>query len=45
MEIFRRWVALHEPYWKLRDPRDYTYRAMVAGYQLGVSMMLEKLGY
>lgn len=44
-KIYPRWIAMHEPYWKLNDPREYTFRAMVAAYQLGVSMMLEKLGY
>ena len=43
--IFERWMVLHEPYWKLSDPRDYTFRATVAAYQLGVSMILEKYGY
>lgn len=44
-KIFARWMAMHEPYWKLADPRDYTFKAMVAAYQLGVSMILEKYGY
>lgn len=44
-KIFAIWLSMHEPYWQLRDPRQYTYRAMLAGYQLGNSMMLEKLGY
>ena len=43
--IFERWMAMHEPYWKLSDPRDYTFKAMVAAYKLGVSMILEKYGY
>lgn len=44
-KIFARWMKAHDPYWKQSDPREYTFRAMVAAYQLGVSMMLEKLGY
>ena len=44
-KIFARWLAMHEPYWKLSDPRDYTFKAMLAAYQLGVSMILEKYGY
>lgn len=43
--IFERWIAMHEPYWNLADPRDYTFKAMLAAYQLGVSMILEKHGY
>ena len=43
--IYERWLAMHEPYWKLSDPREYTFKAMLAAYQLGISMMLEKFGY
>lgn len=43
--IYRKWISCHEPYWNLRDPRQYTFRAMVAAYQLGVSMILEKYGF
>lgn len=43
--IFERWLVMNEPYWKLSDPRNYTFNAMVAAYQLGISMILEKLGY
>lgn len=43
--IFERWLALHEPYWKLPDPREYTFNAMLAAYQLGVSMILGIYGY
>jgi hypothetical protein len=44
-KIFQRWLSLHEPYWKLSDPREYTFMAMLASYQLGISMILEKYGY
>ena len=44
-KIFARWMVIHEPYWKLTDPRDYTFKAMIAAYQLGISMILEKYGY
>lgn len=43
--IFYRWLKMHEPYWNLADPREYTLKALLAAYQLGVSMILEKYGY
>lgn len=43
-KIYEKWIQCHEPYWALEDPRQYTFRAMVAAYQLGVSMVLEKYG-
>ncbi len=43
--IFGRWTAMHEPYWEMRDPREYTFRAILAAYQLGVSMILGEYGY
>ena len=43
--VFAKWLALHEPYWKMSDPREYTYQAMLAAYQLGISVILEKYGY
>lgn len=43
--IFNRWMEMHGPYWLLADPREYTFKAMLAAYQLGVSMLLEKYGY
>jgi len=43
--IFDRWLILHEPYWKLSDPREYTFNAMLAAYQAGISVILEKHGY
>jgi hypothetical protein len=44
-KIFERWLVMHEPFWKLQDPREYTFSAMNAAYQLGVSMTLGKYGY
>lgn len=44
-DIFNRWLSQHKPYWKLSDPREYTYSATLATFQLGVSMILEKYGY
>ena len=43
--IFSRWAELVNPYVSMKDPRQYYFSALLAGYQLGVSMMLEKLGY
>ena len=43
--IFKSWLEMHEPYWKLSDPREYTFTATLAAYQLGISMILEKYGY
>lgn len=42
--IFEKWVACHEPYWALTNPREYTFHAMLAAYQLGISIILEKYG-
>ena len=44
-EIFEKWVEKHEPYWKMSDCRIYTLHAMLAAYQLGVSMILSDYGY
>lgn len=44
-KVFDKWMELHEPYWNLNDPREYTFMAMVASFQLGVSMILNKYGY
>ena len=43
--VFQQWMALHEPYWSLPDPREYTFNATLAAYQLGISMILAELGY
>lgn len=45
MRFYKLWMELHAPYWKLADPREYTFNAMVAGVQLGISIVLEKMGY
>ena len=44
-KIFDRWLEMVIPYMKLSDSRDYIFKAMMAAYQLGVSMILEKYGY
>ena len=43
--IFDRWLKMHEPYWELKNPREYTFKATLAAYQLGISTILEKFGY
>ncbi len=43
--VFDRWLQMHDPYWKLPDPREYTFNAMLAAYQAGISVILEKYGY
>lgn len=44
-KVFEVWSKLHEPYWRLSDPRQYTFKALLAAYQLGVSMILGLFGY
>lgn len=39
------WMNLHEPYWKLKDPREYTFKLLLASYQLGVSIVLTEYGF
>lgn len=44
-DLFDCWKELHAPYWKLRDPREYTFSLMLAAYQLGVSVILTQYGF
>ena len=45
--IFESWRKMLEPYWEEDDEdiRTYTFQAMMATYQAGVSTILEKYGY
>lgn len=43
--IYDKWLELHKPYWELNDAREYTFKAILAAYQVGVSTILEKYGY
>lgn len=43
--VFNERTKQHEPYWKLSDPRNYTFAAMMSAYQVGISVILERLGY
>lgn len=44
-KIYERWMVIHTPHWDKPDSQQYTFSGMMAAYQLGVSMMLEKPGY
>lgn len=44
-EVYVKFLELHKPYWKLNDPRDYTFNGMLASYQLGISIALANFGY
>ena len=44
-KVFMKWAELHQPYWKLQDPRAYTMQLFQAVFQLGVSLILQKYGY
>ena len=44
-KIFQKWADCHAPYWALEDARPYTFNAMMAAYQLGISIILEKYGF
>ncbi len=46
-KIYEVWQESLEPYWKFSDiiSRDYTFAAILACYQLAVSMVLERYGF
>ena len=44
-KLYNKLLELHKPYWDLNDPREYTFNALFAAYQLGVSMILNKFGF
>lgn len=41
-EIFKKFQELHEPYWKVKDPRDYTLSAFYAAFMTGCSISIER---
>ena len=43
VELFKRWNKLTAPYTQLEDQRFYITGAMYAGFQLGVTMILDNL--
>lgn len=40
--IYEKFQALHEPYWKAREPRDYTLSAFYASFMTGCSVSIER---
>ena len=42
--IYDDWLRMLEPYWSQQDPRDYTFHATLAAFQLGVSTILDQYG-
>ena len=43
-KIYSRWLEKMRPHWGEEDPRDYIFNAVMAAFQLGISIMLEKIG-
>ncbi len=43
-EVYQAWLNIHEPYWNLSDSRNYTFNAILAVFQLGISITLNSYG-
>ena len=41
-ELFKKFHELHEPYWKAKEPRDYTIAAFYAAFMTGCSISIER---
>ena len=41
-EIFKKFQELHEPYWQVKEPRDYTLAAFYAAFMTGCSISIER---
>ncbi len=41
-ELFKKFQELHEPYWKVKEPRTYTIAAFYAAFMTGCSMSIER---
>ena len=41
-ELYKKFQDLHEPYWKAKEPRDYTLSAFYASFMTGCSVVIEK---
>ena len=40
-ELYKKFSELHEPYWKAKEPRDYTLSAFYATFMTGCSVAIE----
>ena len=41
-ELYKKFSELHEPYWKAKEPRDYTLSAFYATFMTGCSVAIER---
>lgn len=41
-ELYKKFQELHEPYWAVKEPRDYTLAAFYASFMTGCSVVLGK---
>ena len=41
-ELYKTFTELHEPYWKAKEPRDYTLSAFYASFMTGCSVAIER---
>jgi len=41
-DIYEKFMELHEPYWKAKEPRDYTLSAFYASFMTGCSIAIER---
>jgi len=41
-EMYKTFTTLHEPYWKAKEPRDYTLSAFYASFMTGCSISIER---
>ena len=41
-ELYKKFQALHEPYWTAKEPRDYTLAAFYASFMTGCSIAIGK---
>ena len=40
-ELYKKFQELHEPYWKVKEPRDYTLAAFYASFMTGCSIAID----